>query len=91
MSFTISFTGQFKKDYKVIVKRKYDLTKLEMVYKILEETGTLPITKYKTHILKGNYAGNYEAHIEPDWLLIWIKEKTEIIFVRTGTHSDLFK
>jgi len=32
-----------------------------------------------------------ECHIEPDFLLIWhYAEVDEIIFVRAGTHADLF-
>ncbi|MBU4128076.1 MAG: type II toxin-antitoxin system YafQ family toxin, partial [Proteobacteria bacterium] len=32
-----------------------------------------------------------ECHIEPDWLLIYKIMENEIIFERTGTHSDLFE
>jgi len=31
------------------------------------------------------------CHIEPDWLLIYKLTSQEIIFERTGSHSDLFK
>ena len=33
-----------------------------------------------------------ELHIEPDWLLVYQIQKSELILrlVRTGTHSDLF-
>ncbi|MCE5294753.1 MAG: type II toxin-antitoxin system YafQ family toxin [Chlamydiales bacterium] len=47
--------------------------------------------KHRNHKLKGNYKGRWECHIEPDWLLVYYKSKTEIIFERTGSHSDLFK
>ncbi|MBN1684294.1 MAG: type II toxin-antitoxin system YafQ family toxin [Gammaproteobacteria bacterium] len=49
------------------------------------------VTKYLNHLLKGNYSDCYECHIEPDWLLIYLIQKTTITFVRTGTHTDLFK
>lgn len=88
--FKIIYTGRFKKDYKRIVKRNLDLKKLAAVYKLLQKTGTLPVDRYMTHILKGNYKGHFEAHIEPDWLIIWLKKGVEIRLVRTGTHSDLF-
>lgn len=52
-----SYTNQFKKDYKRILKRNYHLEKLEEVVK---------------HTLKGEYKGCLECHIEPDWLLIYI-------------------
>jgi mRNA interferase YafQ len=47
--------------------------------------------RFLNHKLKGNYADCWECHIEPDWLLIYLIKNPQIIFVRTGTHSDLFK
>ena len=41
--------------------------------------------------LKGSFKDRWECHVEPDWLLVYYKNKNEIIFERTGTHSDLFK
>ncbi|MBW1752042.1 MAG: type II toxin-antitoxin system YafQ family toxin [Deltaproteobacteria bacterium] len=35
--------------------------------------------------------GRRECHVEPDWLLIYKIIDSEIIFERTGTHSDLFE
>ncbi|MGC4129045.1 MAG: type II toxin-antitoxin system YafQ family toxin [Bergeyella sp.] len=57
----------------------------------MQETGTLP-AKYKPHKLSGNYAGCWECHIKPDWLLIWKQNDNELILLLmdTGTHSDLF-
>ncbi|MDR2963809.1 MAG: type II toxin-antitoxin system YafQ family toxin [Bacteroidales bacterium] len=59
-------TGKFKKDYKKCRKRNYDLSLLETVFVILQESGTLPVESYKTHKLIGNYTNTWEAHIEPD-------------------------
>lgn len=90
--YDISFETRFKKDYKLAKKRGLDISLLEEVLKSLREKGKLP-SAYKPHILKGNYKGYWECHIQPDWLLIW-KQDDEIKLVslsRTGTHSDLFK
>lgn len=46
--------------------------------------------RHRPHKLGGEYSGRWECHIEPDWLLIWYSTETEIVFVRTGTHADLF-
>ncbi len=46
--------------------------------------------KYLNHRLRGNYSDCWECHIAPDWLLIYMKTETEIIFVRTGSHAELF-
>lgn len=87
----ISTTSKFKKDYKKIKKRGYNLKLLENVIKILVETKTLP-DKYLPHQLQGNYIGYMECHILPDWLLIYKIKDDELMLVlsRTGTHSDLF-
>jgi len=31
------------------------------------------------------------CHIEPDWLLIYLREGDKLLLARTGTHSDLFR
>ena len=58
----------------------------------LGEKGTLSKTN-NPHKLSGDYSTYWEAHIKPDWLIIWkpIIHEQEIWLVRTGTHSDLFK
>jgi len=96
--YELDFTGKFKKDYKKCCKRNYDISLLEDAFEILKDTGTLPVEKYKTHKLSGNYKDNWEAHIEPDWLLLWkVYESVDdafngiISFTNTGTHADLFK
>lgn len=50
----IKFSNQFKKDYKLIQKRGYDIDKLKYVLQLLSEGKTLP-AKYKEHYLAGNY------------------------------------
>jgi mRNA interferase YafQ len=46
----------------------------------------------KNHPLSGDFAGCYECHIRPDWLLVYMldNEANTVTFLRTGTHSDLF-
>ena len=48
--------------------------------------------KYHAHILTGDRKGQWECHIEPDWLLIWEvhDERLILVMLNTGTHSDLF-
>lgn len=89
--YKIHFTNKFKKDYKTVQKRKYDLQLLREVTQLLSLNGELP-KKYYPHKLSGNYSDCWECHIKPDWLLIWTidTDKLEIWLTRTGTHSDLF-
>lgn len=89
----IEFSGQFKKDYKLAIKRGCDPKLLEQVISMLANEIPLP-EKYRDHALvtSRNYKNVRECHIEPDWLLIYRTEKERLILqlVRTGTHSDLF-
>lgn len=84
-------TGQFRKDYKRIKKRGYDMSLLEIVIDMLLDEKPLD-EHYRDHSLIGNYTGFRECHVLPNWLLIYAvdKEKLLLIVSRTGTHSDLF-
>jgi len=88
---TIKRTSQFKKDFKRIIKQGIDIQPLiEVIDKISKEE-TLD-EKFCDHALKGKWLGFRECHIKPDWLLIYLVDKGELIltFSRTGSHSDLF-
>ena len=91
MKYTIRFSGQFKKSYKLCKRRGYDMTKLQTVMRILGEKGVLP-AEYRPRILSGNWAGIWECHVDPDWLLLWKRYENELtlLLLDTGTHSDVF-
>ena len=88
---TIKYQAAFKKDYKRIVKRGYDMRLLEKVIELLANQKPLP-EKNRDHQLSGDYAGCRECHITPDWLLIYEVADEELILylTRTGSHTDLF-
>jgi mRNA interferase YafQ len=85
----IQITGQCKKDIKRCKKRGKDLNKLWTVVATLAREEDLD-PKHNPHQLSGNWAGFWECHIEPDWLLIYHLSETTLTLVRTGSHSDLF-
>ncbi len=86
----ISITAQFKRDVKKIKKAGKDAAKLrEIIEKIVE--GESLDEKHRDHALTGNYRQTRECHIEPDWLLICKQTKENLILIRTGSHSELFK
>ena len=89
--YSINYTHQFKKDMRKCVKRGLDLKIFTDTLDMLQETGMLP-QEYKPHKLVGEYAGCWECHMQPDWLLIWRQNdrELELILVDTGSHSDLF-
>lgn len=87
----IIWTSQFKKDYKLAMKRHLDIELLDDVIRKLAARQELP-DKNRDHVLSGNWSGYRECHIQPDWLLIYRIEDDLLILTlaRTGTHSDLF-
>ena len=87
------YTGQFKRDLKRLKKSgNKDTGKLKAVINLLIEGKPLS-TRYRDHSLTGNYQNRRECHIEPDWLLIYKIDNHagEIVFERTGSHSELFR
>jgi mRNA interferase YafQ len=67
-----------------------ELEKLKRVLETLVEGERLG-ARYRDHVLVGQYTGTRECHIEPDWLLIYELGETDIVLIRTGSHSDLFR
>ena len=87
------FSGQFKRDYKLAVKRGCNPQKLEEVIVLLCNEKPLP-ERYRDHALINSreYKGMRECHIQPDWLLVYkvVRDTLILKLIRTGTHSDLF-
>ena len=90
----IKKTSQFKKDYKLIKKRGYDISLLKTVVKLIQQGDQQErlVKEYDDHPLEGNWKGHRELHIQSNWLLIYyIREDVLVLsLVRTGSHSDLF-
>lgn len=89
--YTVKVTTQFRKDYKLAIKRGQKIELLETVVALLATDTPLP-EKHKDHALSGNWAGHRDCHILSDWLLIYRIEDDVLVLTlaRTGTHSDLF-
>lgn len=89
--YSIKYTKQFKKDYKLLIKKGVNIKLLEeIIYNIASDI-VLPL-RHKDHILNGKYNGFHECHIKPDWLLIYYLNDDILVLTltRTGSHSDLF-
>ncbi len=87
---TITYSPILKKDQARMARRGKDGEKLVGAVFILATNGILPI-QYRAHKLRGEYAGNWECHLESDWLLIYMITSETVLVVRTGTHADLFE
>jgi mRNA interferase YafQ len=82
-------SGQFRRDVKRAAKRGKDMSKLRELISLLAAEARLP-DRYRDHPLRGEWKGYRDAHIEPDWLLIYRIVGDELHLVRTGSHADLF-
>ncbi len=87
---TIWRTSQFKKDVKRMGKRGKKISTFKEITRKLASGETLE-TRYRDHLLVGQYKGTRECHIEPDWLLIYEAAEAELVLIRTGTHADIFR
>ena len=83
-------TNKFNKEVKLAQKRGKNMDKLKIILLKLVFNEKLE-EKHKDHKLTSNYEGCRECHIEPDWLLIYKIIDNQVIFERTGSHTDLFK
>ena len=89
--YIVKTTTQFKKDYKLAIKRGLKIDLLKDIVAVLAMGEKLP-EKNKDHALTGNWVGHRECHILPDWLLIYRIEDDVLVLTlaRTSSHSDLF-
>ena len=83
-------TKAFRQDFKRLFKSGKDMEKLRIVIELLEEE--IPLDdEYRNHPLKGVWKGCQECHIAPNWLLVYKITMGLITFVRSGSHSEIFK
>ena len=79
---TISYTKSFRRDYKVICKRKRDIKEMEKYLEKLMKIGA-------GHNLKGKLNGKRECNISFDWVLVYEVVGDAVKLLRTGTHAEV--
>jgi mRNA interferase YafQ len=89
MALTIRQSTRFRRDVKRLRRQGVDLAELEAVIKSLVAQESLD-EHYRDHALVGNWRGFRECHTEPDWLLLYRIESSELQLARTGSHTELF-
>ena len=79
VKYRVRVSNQFKKQYKICIRRGLDVELIDTAMRILSEKGKLPQV-YRPHKLKGKHKD------------IWEQNDTELtlLFLETGTHADLF-
>jgi len=84
------YSTQFQRDVKRAQKRGKNMMKLKLLLSLLMDGEELPV-RYRDHPLRNDWAGYRDAHVEPDWLLIYSLGEYWVRFERTETHADLFE
>lgn len=85
----IERTNQFRKDYKLALRRGKKPERIESIIDTLAKQQPLA-PRHRPHKLTGDLEGYWECHIEPDYLMLYEYVEDAIFLVRLGTHSDLF-
>ena len=81
----------FRKDWnRLSDSGRYDLIRLKRAMMLLGmNEGPLP-AEYQDHALTDDWKDHRECHVGGDFLLIYRITKDAVIFVRAGTHPELF-
>ena len=86
------YTKGFLKDWERLSRSgRYDLTRLKETMLLLIANDAPLGAEWLDHPLKGEWATYRECHVGGDFLLIYQASEQPIVFVRAGTHSDLFE
>jgi mRNA interferase YafQ len=90
------YTKAFSKDWERLSRSgRFDVHRLKEAMLLLI-AGDAPLgPQWKDHPLKGEWAQHRECHVGGDFLLIYRLDEPAgkggtLVFVRAGTHSDLF-
>ena len=84
-------SNQFKRDYNLLIRRGYDITKLDTVVFILLAQAPLE-ARHRDHPLKGKWQSYRGCHIADDWVLVYKvdSDRLKLMLTRTGTHADVY-
>jgi mRNA interferase YafQ len=91
------FARSFLKDWERLSRSgRYNMAHLKEVMILLIASDAPLGPEWKDHALKGEWSGTRECHIGGDFLLIYQLDETVdpsgmVVFIRAGTHSDLFR
>ena len=89
-------TKEFHKDWQRLAHSgRYNLNSLKEIMLLLIDNAAPLSAEYLDHSLTGKWLSHRECHIGGDFLLIYKIDDSgkdgRIVFVRTGTHTELFK
>jgi mRNA interferase YafQ len=89
MVLALRTTTAFERDLRRVGRQGKDLDKLQTIVDRLQAQEPLP-ARCHPHPLRGNWAGFWDCHVEPDWVLLYKVTDEALVLVRTGSHAALF-
>ena len=88
---TADYVRSFAKDWERLSRSgRYDMRRLKEAMLLLIANDSSLGPEWLDHPLKGEWADHRECHIGGDFLLIYRIEGACVVFVRAGTHAELF-
>lgn len=90
------YTSHFERDVKRLKKKHADLKLLKEVVRLIltnDENSLAELRRrHRMHELKGRWRGSQECHVANlgDWLCVWQVSSHTAVFLRTGTHDQIF-
>ena len=89
------YTRAFHRDWHRLSRSgRFDMARLEHVIGLLIANDEPLGPEWKDHALRGDWHGHRECHIGGDFLLAYRSsdegKSGMVVFVRAGTHADLF-
>jgi len=89
------YTRGFLKDWQRLSHSgRYDLNRLKQAMALLVANDAPLPAEWLDHALTGDWRGHRECHIGGDFLLVYRLEDSAkhglVVFVRAGTHAELF-
>jgi mRNA interferase YafQ len=90
------YAKAFLKDWERLSRSgRYDMNRLKAAMMLLIANEEPLGPEWYDHLLKGEWSQHRECHIGGDFLLIYTVEETTpsgiVVFVRAGTHAELFE
>ncbi len=89
------YTKTFRKDWERLSRTgRYDLQRLKEAMLTLIANDEVLGPEWLDHALKGSWSDHRECHIGGDFLLIYQLQGSAhelVVFVRAGTHAELFE
>ncbi len=90
------YTSKFERDVKRLKNKHVDVEPLKDVIRLVLTNDSASLEelrrRHRMHELKGSWRGTKECHVANagDWLCVWQTTDDLAVFLRTGTHDEIF-